>query len=138
MEAWEDTQLKQIFSKLNLSIIAIKKRKIVTKKRIKNNLFFSANNRALHPKEAELLKQNARRFAKEKYKTDDPTPEQIQGALSSLANTAQNLIDYNLGYDVPYSAQAEAFLHTLQSEYAATNPSLSIGNGQFLFYATND
>ncbi|QRX84372.1 hypothetical protein [Glaciimonas sp. PAMC28666] len=97
-----------------------------------------ANNRALHPKEAELIKQNARRFAKEKYKTDDPTPEQILGALSSLANTAQNLVDYNLGYDVPYSAKAEAFLHTLQSEYAATNPSLSIGNGQFLFYGTND
>ncbi|MDY7548906.1 hypothetical protein QN379_23035 [Glaciimonas sp. Gout2] len=25
----------------------------------------------------------------------------------------------------------------MQSEYVATNPSLSIGKGQFLFYATN-
>ncbi|MQQ99819.1 hemagglutinin repeat-containing protein [Glaciimonas soli] len=97
-----------------------------------------ANNRQLHPTEIEMIKKNANRFAKELYNTDNPTPEQIQGALSMLANTAQNLVDYNFGYDVPYSAQAEAFLHTLQSEYAASTPNLSIGNGQYLFYATND
>ncbi|MDP5008939.1 MAG: hemagglutinin repeat-containing protein, partial [Glaciimonas sp.] len=97
-----------------------------------------ANNRKLHQKEIDLIKQNASRFAKEYYKTDKPTPGEIQGAMALLANTAQNLLDYNLGYDVPYSAQAEKLLHTLQSEYAATNPNLSIGNGQYLFYATND
>jgi filamentous hemagglutinin len=98
----------------------------------------NANNRQLHPTEADLIKKNAARFAKELYKTDNPTPEQIQGALSTLSNTAQNLVDNNTGYTVPYSAQAEAFLHTLQSEYAATSPNLSIGNGQYLFYATNE
>ncbi|MEB0014518.1 hypothetical protein QN379_23030 [Glaciimonas sp. Gout2] len=59
------------------------------------------NNWQLHPKEVELIKKNASRYAKEVYNTDHPTPEQIQGALSMLANTAQNLADYNLGYDVP-------------------------------------
>ncbi|KAF3999094.1 hemagglutinin repeat-containing protein [Glaciimonas immobilis] len=97
-----------------------------------------ANNRALHPTETALIKQNASRFAKEMYNTDNPTAEQVQGAMAMLANTAQNLVDYNLDYDVPYSDKAEAFLHTLQSEYSATNPDLSIGKGQFLFYATND
>ncbi|QRX81605.1 hypothetical protein [Glaciimonas sp. PAMC28666] len=92
----------------------------------------------MHPAEVDLIKKNAERFAKEFYQTDKPTAEQLQGAVAMLANTAQNLIDYNLGYDVPYFKQAESFLHTLQSEYASTDPTLSIGNGQYLFYATND
>ncbi|QRX81609.1 hypothetical protein [Glaciimonas sp. PAMC28666] len=96
------------------------------------------NNRQMHPAEVDLIKKNAERFAKEFYQTDKPTAEQLQGAVAMLANTAQNLIDYNLGYDVPYFKQAESFLHTLQSEYASTDPTLSIGNGQYLFYATND
>ena len=83
-----------------------------------------------------MIKDNAKRFAKEVYGTDNPTQEQITAATSLLANTAQNLVDNNMGYDVPYSGQAEAFLHTLQSEYAAASPNLSIGNGQYLFYAT--
>jgi|GEM_PF-4817759 len=94
-----------------------------------------ANNRQLHPKETELIKDNAARFAKEMYGTDNPTPDQVAAATSLLANTAQNLTDNNLGYDVPYSKHAESFLHTLQSEYAAISPNLSIGNGQYLFYA---
>ena len=83
-----------------------------------------------------MIKDNARRFAKEMYGTDNPTQDQITAATSVLANTAQNLVDNNSGYDVPYSKQAESFLHTLQSEYAASSPNLSIGNGQYLFYAT--
>lgn len=97
-----------------------------------------ANNRQLHPTEVALIKKNAARFAKELYSTDHPTPEQIEGALSLLANTAQTLVDYNFGDIVPYSEQAEKFLHVLQSEYAATNPNVSIGDGQYLFYATNE
>ncbi|PRC90621.1 hemagglutinin repeat-containing protein [Solimicrobium silvestre] len=97
-----------------------------------------ANNRQLHQAETDMIKKNAARFAKELYSTDNPTQEQVAAATSVLANTAQNLLDYNFGYTVPYSAQAEAFLHTLQSEYAVTSPNLSIGNGQYLFYATND
>jgi len=95
-----------------------------------------ANNRMLHPTEEKMIKDNAKRFAKEVYGTDNPTQDQITAATSLLANTAQNLVDNNMGYDVPYSGQAEAFLHTLQSEYAAASPNLSIGNGQYLFYAT--
>src|SRR5450830_836665 len=93
-------------------------------------------NRQLHPTEERMIKENAARFAKEIYKTDNPTPEQIAGATSLLANTAQNLVDNNLGYNVPYSVQAEMFLHTLQKEYAMFSPNLSIGDGQYLFYAT--
>ena len=92
----------------------------------------------LHPTEEKMIKDNAKRFAKEVYCTDNPTQDQIAAATSLLANTAQNLVDNNMGYEVPYSGQAEAFLHTLQSEYAAASPNLSIGNGQYLFYATPD
>ena len=93
-------------------------------------------NRQLHPTEERMIKENAARFARELYKTQNPTSEQIAGATSLLANTAQTLVDNNLGYDVPYSPQAEAFLYTLQKEYAAVSPNLSIGDGQQLFYAT--
>ena len=102
------------------------------------SLNVDANNRQLHQIEIDMIKKNAVRFAKKIYGTENPTQEQITGATSLLANTAQNLVDYNFGYSVPYSAQAEEFLHTLQSEYAVSNPNLSIGNGQFLFYATPD
>ncbi len=85
-----------------------------------------------------MIKKNAARFAKEMYKTDTPTAEQIAGATSMLANTAQNLVDNNLSYDVPYSKQAEAFLHKLQVEYSSTSSNLSIGNGQYLFYASTE
>ncbi|WP_323493575.1 hypothetical protein [Undibacterium sp. 5I2] len=99
-------------------------------------LVVDANNRQLHPTEIAIIKKNAARFAKKLYNTDDPMPGQVEGALALLANTAQTLVDNNLGYTVPYSAQAEAFLHTLQTEYAGTTPNVSIGGGQFLFHAT--
>ena len=102
------------------------------------SLNVDANNRQLHQIEIDMIKKNAARFAKQFYGTANPTQEQITGAIALLANTAQNLVDYNFGYNVPYSKQAEAFLHTLQLEYAATNPNLSLGNGQILFYATPD
>src|SRR5450830_1271890 len=51
-----------------------------------------ANNRQLHQTEIDMIKKNASRFAQELYNTDNPTAEQIQGALSLLANTAQNLV----------------------------------------------
>ncbi|WP_432239978.1 hemagglutinin repeat-containing protein [Herbaspirillum robiniae] len=97
-----------------------------------------ANNRQLHVTEKELLKKNAARFAKQLFDTGNPTEQQVTTALALLVNTAQNLIDYNFGYDVPYSKKADAFIRVLQSEYAAISPNLSIGNGQYLFYATSD
>jgi filamentous hemagglutinin len=72
------------------------------------------------------------------YGVDKPDAKQIMGATSVLSNTAQYLLDDNLGYTVPHSKQAEAFLQTLQSEYATISPNLSIGDGQYLFYATAD
>jgi|GEM_PF-3974721 len=36
------------------------------------------------------------------YGTDNPMQDQITAATSVLANTAQNLVDNNLGYNVPY------------------------------------
>ncbi|PUA18093.1 hypothetical protein [Glaciimonas sp. PCH181] len=75
------------------------------------------------------------------YDTDHPTAEQIQGALSMLANTAQGEVDYNFGYDVPSVKQAKEFLQTLQREYiAAGNGTLIIpgSGGQQIFFATND
>ncbi|WP_211465745.1 hemagglutinin repeat-containing protein [Collimonas silvisoli] len=101
-------------------------------------LAVDSNNRRLHPTETQMIKDNAARFAKKIYSTDNPTQDQITAATAMLANTAQNLVDYNFGYDVPYFKQAEDFLHVLQSEYAAQSPNLSIGNGQYLFYATNE
>ena len=96
------------------------------------------NNRQLHPTETKILKDNAERFAKTLYKTENPTQAQIDAALVALSNTAQNMVDNNLGYDVPNMKQAEDFLHVLQGEYAKTNPNIVIpgSNGQFLFYAT--
>ncbi|WP_211465751.1 hemagglutinin repeat-containing protein [Collimonas silvisoli] len=101
-------------------------------------LAVDSNNRRLHPTETQMIKDNAARFAKKIYGTDNPTQDQITAATAMLANTAQNLVDYNFGYDVPYFKQAEDFLHVLQSEYAAQSSNLSIGNGQYLFYATNE
>jgi hypothetical protein len=97
-----------------------------------------ANNRQLHPTETEMINKNAARFAKELYGTDNPNAEQIVGAMAILSNTAQNLLDNNLGYHVPYFKLAEAFLQTLQGEYASISPNLSIGDGQYLFYATSE
>ncbi|AIY42069.1 Putative large exoprotein involved in heme utilization or adhesion of ShlA/HecA/FhaA family [Collimonas arenae] len=94
-------------------------------------------NRLLNHNEAQVIQQNARRFAIQLYGTDNPTQAQISTATSLLANTAENLVNNNVGYDVPYSAQAASFLQTLQSEYAAQHPDLSTGNGQYLFYATD-
>lgn len=101
-------------------------------------LIADQNNRQLHPLESKLIKDNAKRFAQQLYGTTDPTAEQINGAFAMLANTAQNMLDNNIGYDVPKSAQAQAFLNKLQAEFAATNPSTVIpgSGGQFLFYAT--
>ncbi|WP_211467565.1 hemagglutinin repeat-containing protein, partial [Collimonas silvisoli] len=96
-----------------------------------------ANNRQLHSSETQMILDNAKRFAQGLYGTNNPTQAQINAATSLLANTAQNMVDNNIGYDVPNSPLAASFLHTLQSEYAAQHPDLSIGNGQYLFYATD-
>jgi hypothetical protein len=100
------------------------------------------NNRQLHPTEAKLIKDNAKRYAQQRYATDKPTPEQIQAAVVELANTAQNLVDNNLGVTVPKFAQAEAFLNQLKVEYAQTHGTVNIpgtsggpGGVQQLFYA---
>jgi filamentous hemagglutinin len=99
-----------------------------------------ANNRQLHPTEEKIIRDNAKRFAQQVYGTDDPTPAQLRAAVTMLANTAQNLVDYNFGYEVPYFTQAKDFLHQLQLDYAKTSPSLEIpgSGGQKLFYATTD
>ncbi|HEY4317198.1 MAG TPA: hemagglutinin repeat-containing protein [Herbaspirillum sp.] len=102
------------------------------------SLNVEANNRQLHHSEAEMIEKNAARFAKVMYGAEHPDAEQIAGAAAILSNTAQYLLDNNLGYTVPHSKQAEAFLQTLQSEYSAVSPNLSIGDGQYLFYATPD
>jgi filamentous hemagglutinin len=102
------------------------------------SLNVEANNRQLHTSETEMLKKNAVRFAEELYGTKAPSDEQISGALSLLSNTAQHLLDNNIGYTVPYSEKARVFLQTLQMEYASISPNLSIGDGQYLFYATAD
>ena len=48
-----------------------------------------ANNRQLHPTEAKLIKENARRFAQKLYGTDQPTSEQIAAAQAMLTNTVR-------------------------------------------------
>jgi len=97
-------------------------------------------NRQPHPTEERMIKENAERFAKQVYKTDNPTEAQTQAALSMLANTLQNMVDNNIGHTVPYFQEAENFLHQLQAEYAQVAPNLEIPNsgGQKLFYATAD
>ena len=98
-----------------------------------------ANNRQLHPIEEKLIKSNSRRFAQILFKTDNPTTDQVEAAQVMLANTAQNLVDNNIGYLVPYFKIAEEFLRLLQVEYAQTSPSLDIpnSNGQKLFFAND-
>jgi len=44
-----------------------------------------ANNRQLHPTEAKLIKENARRFAQKLYGTDQPSSEQIEAAQAMLS-----------------------------------------------------
>lgn len=96
------------------------------------------NNRQLHPDEEKMIRDNAERFARRIYGTEEPTSAQLEAAMVMLANTAQNLVDNNVGYHVPYFAEAEAFLHQIQIEYAQTTPDLSIpgSDGQKLFYAS--
>jgi len=99
------------------------------------------NNRQLHPTEAKIIKDNAARFAKQLYGTDNPTAEQIQAASAMLANTAQSLLDNNIGYSVAYLPEADAFLQTLKIEYMQQNGTLTLANTQGLqqlFYATVD
>ena len=99
------------------------------------------NNRQLHPTEAKIIKDNAAKFAKQLYGTANPTPEQVEAAVALLANTAQSILDNNLGVTVGYSSAADAFLQTLKIEYSQQNGSLNLpgtANQQQLFYATVD
>jgi filamentous hemagglutinin len=100
------------------------------------------NNRQLHPKEAELIKDNAKRFAQKLYGTATPTADQIEGAMAMLVNTAQSMLDNNMGVTVPYSKQADDFLQSLKISYMQQNGTLNIpgtsgeaGGSQQLFYA---
>ena len=100
-----------------------------------------ANNRQLHPTEAKIIKDNAKRFAQQLYGTENPTAEQIDAAGAMLANTAQSKLDNNLGYTVPYSEAADSFLQTLKIEYMQQNGTLVLPDTQGtqqLFYATVD
>ncbi|MDB5990621.1 MAG: Polymorphic rane protein Filamentous hemagglutinin/Adhesin, partial [Herbaspirillum sp.] len=107
-----------------------------------------ANNRQLHPTEEDIIKRNAGRFAKQLYGTDNPTPDEIKAASALLANTAQSILDYNLGYIVPSSPLALKFLQTLQAEYIAMGSGTLVqgkygtmeipgSGGQQLFHATD-
>lgn len=100
------------------------------------------NNRMLHPTEAQLIKREARRYAQQRFGTDKPTTDQIKAAEVELANTAQHLLDNNLGGAVPYFAQADAFLQQLKIEYQQQHGTLvlpgtagSAGGAQQLFHA---
>ena len=73
-----------------------------------------------------VITDNARRFAQQLYGTDQPSAEQTQAAQALLANTAQNLLDNNLGVTVPYAAQADAFLQTLKVEYQQAHGTLTL------------
>jgi filamentous hemagglutinin len=98
-----------------------------------------ANNRQLHPVEADLIKQNAARYAKEIFKTENPTPEQIEAATIRLVNTAQNLLDNNTGFNIDSYKSAENFLQTLKIDYSKQNGTLVLPDTQGtqqLFYAT--
>lgn len=104
-----------------------------------------ANNRQLHPTEARLIKDNAKRFARQLYGTEEPSAEQIEAAQALLANTAQNQLDNNLGVIVPYNEEANAFLQTLKIEYHQANGTLTLpgtaggpGGAQQLFYANTE
>ncbi len=101
------------------------------------------NNRMLHPLEANLIKSNAQRYAQQRYGTSTPSVQQIEAAQAELANTAQSLVDNNLGATVPYVAQAADFLAQLKVEYMQQHGSLNLpgtagsaGGTQQLFYAT--
>ncbi len=103
------------------------------------------NNRQLHPTEAQLIKDNAKRFARQLYGNEQPSAEQIQAAQALLANTAQNQLDNNLGVTVPYSEVANAFLQTLKIEYQQANGSLTLPGtsgqatgAQQLFFANTE
>jgi Hemagglutinin repeat len=103
------------------------------------------NNRQLHPTEAKLIKDNARRFASQLYGTEQPTAEQIEAAQALLANTAQNQLDNNPGVIVPYNEEANAFLQTLKIEYHQANGTLTLPGtsgqptgAQQLFYANTE
>ena len=100
-----------------------------------------ANNRQLHPTEARLIKENASRFAQQIYGIPIPTEDQIKAAETLLANTAQVLLDNNLGYVVPYSKEADDFLQQLKIEYVQQNGSLALPDTQGqeqVFYASVD
>ena len=75
--------------------------------------------------------------------TNDPTPEQIQAATAMLANTAQNLLDNNMGVIVPYFSVAEEFLQQLKIDYFQQHGTLNLASTgadantqQQLFYAS--
>ena len=101
------------------------------------------NNRMLHPTEANLIKNNAQRYAQERFGTSTPSAQQIEAAQAELANTAQSMLDNNLGVVVPYVGQAADFLAKLKVEYMQQYGSLNLpgtagaaGGTQQLFYAT--
>jgi filamentous hemagglutinin len=100
------------------------------------------NNRMLHPAEANLIKSNAQRYAQERFGTSSPSAQQIEAAQAELANTAQSMLDNNMGVVVPYVGQAADFLAKLKVEYMQQYGTLNLpgtagaGGPQQLFYAT--
>jgi hypothetical protein len=101
------------------------------------------NNRMLHPTEVNLIKNNAKRYAQERFGTSNPSAQQIESAQAELANTAQSMLDNNMGTVVPYVGQAADFLAKLKVEYMQQYGTLNLagtagaaGGTQQLFYAT--
>ncbi|VWX62573.1 hypothetical protein VARIO8X_60342 [Burkholderiales bacterium 8X] len=81
------------------------------------------NNRQLHPSEAKLISNNAKRYAQQRFDTDSPTGSQINQAEIEL--TQQSLREFDtahaqrLGADDP---RAQAFLKTLGAGQSAVDP----------------
>ena len=86
-----------------------------------------ANNRQLHPTEAQLIKDNAKRFAQTLYGSDNPTSVQIDAAQERLTSTTLNQIDSAFGKRITTDdPQAQAFLKDL----AAMSCNVDVGDGK--------
>lgn len=101
-----------------------------------------ANNRQLHPTEADWIKRNANRFAKIRFGTTSPTAEEEKNALILLATVAESdmqtcTVGYSCALSLPGEQQARDFLSQLKIEYYQKFNTLNLGGGQQFFYATD-
>jgi filamentous hemagglutinin family protein len=98
-----------------------------------------ANNRQLHPVEAEAIVLNASRFAKILYKTAKPSSEQMQVAMAFLASTAEYLLQEDQSnFRALFNQEAFDFLNTLRTERMQASGTLDLGDSQQFFYANDE